>query len=90
MASRSAVSDTESYSTQSDSSSCSSESTGSSSESEVLGYFAGRRGGVRGVVCWVRGAGHRLWGAGCKMLSLILELRTCQFGLCFAHLVTIH
>ena len=36
----------------------------------------------------LRGVGVR--GAGCQMLSLILELQTCQLGLCFAHLVTIH
>ena len=29
-------------------------------------------------------------GAGCEMLSLILELQTCQLRLCFAHGVTIH
>ena len=44
----------------------------------VFGYFAGRRG-----------AGCSLLGAGCQLLSLILERQTCQLGLCFAHLVTI-
>ena len=46
--------------------------------------------GVLVVVCGVRGAGHDLRGAGCEMLSLILELQTCQSGICFAHVVTIH
>ena len=51
--------------------------------------------GVQGVVCWVwgvilPGASHGLLVAGCEMLSLILEFQTCQLGLCFAHLVTIH
>ena len=27
-------------------------------------------------------------GAGCEMFSLILELQTCQLGLCFAQVVT--
>ena len=36
--------------------------------------------GVRVVVC-----GVYLWGAGCEMLSLILELQTCQLGFCIAH-----
>ena len=59
----------------------------------VFGYFAGRRG----AGCSLLGAGYNLWGAGhgfrgagCEMLSLILELQTCQFGLCFAHFVPIH
>ena len=38
----------------------------------------------------VRGAGCNLRGAGCEMVSLILELQTCQLGVCFAHVVTIH
>ena len=54
--------------------------------SAVFGYFAGHRG----VGCTLRGAGHGLWGEGCEMLSLILELQACRLGLCFAHLVTIH
>ena len=45
----------------------------------MFGYFAGRRG-----------AGFNLWDAGCELLSLILELQTCQLDLCFAHVVTIH
>ena len=59
----------------------------------MFGYFAGRRGAgcsLRAAECNLRGAGHDLWGAGCEMLSLILELQTCQLGLCFAHVVTIH
>ena len=44
----------------------------------------------RGVDCSLRGAGCNLRGAGCEMLSLILELETCQLGRCFAHRVTIH
>ena len=52
----------------------------------VFGYFAG----CRDAGCNLRGAGHGLWGAGCEMLSLILELQTCQLGLCFAHFVLIH
>ena len=36
------------------------------------------------------GAGHDLRGAGCEMLSLILELQNGQLSLCFAHVVTIH
>ena len=59
----------------------------------VFGYFAGRRGAVcslLGAGCNLRGAGHGLRGAGCEMLSLILEFQTCQSGLCFAHVVTIH
>ena len=57
----------------------------------MFGYFAGRRG----AGCSLRDAGLNLWGAGhdlraagCKMLSLILELQTCQLGLRFAHVVT--
>ena len=46
--------------------------------------------GVRGVVCGVLGAIFGVRGAGCEMVSLILELQTCQWGLCFAHVVTIH
>ena len=38
----------------------------------------------------MRDAGHGLRGAGWEMLSLILELQTCQLGFCFAHVVTIH
>ena len=61
----------------------------------VFGCFAGRRGAgcsLLGAGCNLRGMGHGLRGAGCEMLSLslILELQTCQLGLCFAHLVTIH
>ena len=57
----------------------------------VFGYFAGRRGAgcsLRGAGCNLRGAGHDLRGVGCEMLSLILELQTCQLGLRFAHVVT--
>ena len=63
----------------------------------MFGYFAGRRGAgcsLLGVGCNLRGAGHVcgacLRGAGCGMLSLILELQTCQLGLCFAHFVPIN
>ena len=58
----------------------------SSVGSAVFGYFAE----CKGVGCYLRGAGHGLWGEGCEMFSLILELQACQLGLCFAHLVTIH
>ena len=40
-------------------------------------YFAGHRG----AGCNLRDAGHGLRGEGCEMLSLILELQTCQLGL---------
>ena len=59
----------------------------------MFGYFAGRRGADCSLRCAgsnLRGAGYDLRGAGCEMLSLILELQTCQLGLCFAHVVTIH
>ena len=59
----------------------------------VFGYFAGRRGtncSFWGAGCNLQDAGHDLRGVGCEMLSLILELQTCQLGLCFAHVVTIH
>ena len=52
----------------------------------VFGYFAGHRG----AGCSLRSAGHGVPGAGCEMLSLILELQTCQLGFYFAHVVTIH
>ena len=56
----------------------------------MFGYFEGRRG----AGCGVRGAGCGVRGARCNLrvaeLSLILELQTCQLGLCFAHVVTIH
>ena len=58
----------------------------------MFGYFGGRRDAgccVRGVGRNLRGAGHDLRGSGCEMLSLTLELQTCQLGLCFAHVVTI-
>ena len=42
---------------------------------KVFGYFAGRRG----VGCSLRDAEHGVRGAGCEMLSLILELQACQF-----------
>ena len=67
---------------------------------ELFGYFAGRRGAgcsllgaacnLRGARCNLRGAGHGLQGAGSEMLSLILELQTCQLSLYFAHVVPIH
>ena len=59
----------------------------------MFGYFAEHRGAgcsLLGAGCNLRDVGHGLRGAGCQMLSLILELQTCQLGLCFAHLVTIH
>ena len=59
----------------------------------MFDYFAGRRGAgcsLLGAGCNLRDTGHGLRGAGCEMLSLILELQTCQLGVCFAHLVTIH
>ena len=59
----------------------------------MFDYFAGRRCAgcsLPGAGCNLRDEGHGLRGAGCEMLSLILELQTCQLGLCFAHLVTIH
>ena len=59
----------------------------------MFGYFVGRKGAgcsLRGAGCNLRGAGHGLQGAGCEMLSLILELQTCQLGHCFADVVTIH
>ena len=36
------------------------------------------------------GFGVNLRGAECEMVSFILELQTCQLGLCFAHVVTTH
>ena len=62
-------------------------------DGSVFRYFAGRSGegcSLLGAGCNLWGVGHDLGGAGCEMLSLILELQTCQLGLCFAHLVTIH
>ena len=59
----------------------------------MFGYFVWHSGAdfsLRGAGCNLRGAGCNLRGAGCEMLSLILELKTCQLGHCFAHLVTIH
>ena len=59
----------------------------------VFGYFAGRRGAgcsLLGAGCNLRGAGHGVLVAGCEMPSLISELQTCQLGLGFPHLVTIH
>ena len=44
----------------------------------------GVRCSLRGSWCNFWGAGHDLRGAGCEMLSLILELQTCQLGLRFA------
>ena len=49
---------------------------------DVFGYFAGHRGegcSLRGAVCNLQGAGNDLRDVGCEMLSLILELQTCQF-----------
>ena len=46
--------------------------------------------GVWGVICGVWDMVCRLRGAGCEMLSLILELQTCQLGLFSAHVVMIH
>ena len=61
--------------------------------SGVIGYLAWRRGAgcnLLGAECNLRGVGHGLRDAGCEMLSLILGFQTCQLGLCFAHVVTIH
>ena len=52
----------------------------------MFSYFAGRRGAGSSLL----GDGCNLRGAGCEMLSLILELQTGQLGLCFAHPVMIH
>ena len=59
----------------------------------MFGYFAGRRGAgcsLLGAGCNLRGAGYSLLVSECEILSLILELQTCQSGLGFAHLVKIH
>ena len=54
----------------------------------MFGYFAGCS--LLGSGCNLRGVGHGMRGAGCDMLSLILELETCQLGFCFVHLVPIY